>query len=124
MRALVLTTQKGGAGKTTLAASLAVAAQEDGERVLAIDVDPQGSLWSWSQRRGLNGVKAVKSDAADIRKLLAQARQKGEAAPTLAIIDTPGQFGGGVTLALQDADLCLMPVKPSILDVEASRPTV
>jgi len=29
-----------------------------------------------------------------------------------------------VTLALQDADLCLMPVKPSILDVEASRPTV
>ena len=57
MRALALTTQKGGAGKTTLAASLAVAAHQDGEQVLAIDVDPQGSLWSWSQRRGVNGVR-------------------------------------------------------------------
>jgi chromosome partitioning protein len=124
MRTLVLTTQKGGAGKTTLAASLAVAAQQDGERVLAVDIDPQGSLWSWSQRRGLNGVKAAKSDAADLKRFLAQARQEGAGAATLAIVDTPGQFGGGVTLALQDADLCLMPVKPSILDVEASRPTV
>jgi chromosome partitioning protein len=124
MRALVLTTQKGGAGKTTLAVSLAVAAQQDGEHVLAVDVDPQGSLWSWGQRRGANGVRTVRSDAADLKRVLAQACQAGAAAATLAIVDTPGQFGGGVTLALQDADLCLMPVKPSILDVEAARPTV
>jgi len=79
MRTLVLTTQKGGAGKTTLAASLAVAAQQDGERVLAADIDPQGSLWSWSQRRGLNGVKAAKSDAADLKRFLAQGARRAQA---------------------------------------------
>jgi chromosome partitioning protein len=122
MHVLVLTTQKGGAGKTTLAASLAVAAEQDGEKVIAIDTDPQESLWSWGQRRGANGIETVRVEAADLRRMVAKAKQGGSR--TLAIVDTPGSFGGGVTLALQDADICLMPVKPSILDVEAARPTV
>jgi chromosome partitioning protein len=122
MRVLVLTTQKGGAGKTTLAASLAVAAYQDGESVLAIDTDPQASLWNWGQRRGANGMSTVRTEAAELHGILTRARQEGR--QTLAVVDTPGLFGGGVTLALQDADLCLLPIKPSILDVEATRPTV
>ena len=51
MKTIALVTQKGGTGKTTLAASLAVAAQEAGERVFLIDLDPQGSLTSWAERR-------------------------------------------------------------------------
>ncbi len=124
MRVLVFTTQKGGAGKTTLAASLAVAAVSDGESVHAIDIDPQGSLYSWGQRRtsaGISGTSVVKADPADLKRELTRARNAGA---SLTVIDTPGLFGASVTLALQDADLCLMPVKPSILDVEASRPTV
>ena len=121
MRVLVFTTQKGGAGKTTLAASLAIAAAQDGERVHAIDVDPQGSLFSWGQRRQGHGIVIAKTDPADLRRELARAHEGGA---TLAVVDTPGLYGAIVTLALQDADLCLMPVKPSILDVEASRPTV
>src|ERR671926_1994389 len=124
MRVLVFTTQKGGAGKTTLAASLAVAAVSDGESVHAIDIDPQGSLYSWGQRRtsaGISGTSVVKADPADLKRELTRARNAGA---SLTVVDTPGLFGAGVTLALQDADLCLMPVKPSILDVEASRPTV
>ena len=64
MRVLVFTTQKGGAGKTTLAASLAVAAVSDGESVHAIDIDPQGSLYSWGQRRtsaDIPGASVVKA---------------------------------------------------------------
>ena len=48
MYVIVLASQKGGAGKTTLAAHLAVAAEAagDGPAVL-IDTDPQGSLSAW-----------------------------------------------------------------------------
>ena len=121
MRVLIFTTQKGGAGKTTLAASLAVAAAQDGEAVHAFDVDPQASLFNWGQRRQGRGVVTTKADPADLKRELARAHQAGA---TLAIVDTPGLYGASVTIALQDADLCLMPIKPSILDVEASRPTV
>ena len=51
MRIITLVTQKGGTGKTTLAASLAVAAHEAGEKVLALDLDPQGSLATWGDIR-------------------------------------------------------------------------
>ena len=51
MRTITLVTQKGGAGKTTVAASLAVAAAEAGERVVALDLDPQGSLAALGDNR-------------------------------------------------------------------------
>jgi chromosome partitioning protein len=51
MRTIAFLSQKGGVGKTTLAASLAVAAAGTGERVIALDLDPQASLVSWSERR-------------------------------------------------------------------------
>ena len=51
MRTIAFLTQKGGAGKTTLAASLAVAAAHAGEKVIALDLDPQASLFRWGKRR-------------------------------------------------------------------------
>ena len=51
MRTIAFLTQKGGAGKTTLAASLAVAAAGAGERVIVLDLDPQASLARWGKRR-------------------------------------------------------------------------
>ena len=45
MKVLVLASQKGGAGKTTIAAHVGVAAELDGAGpVVLIDTDPQGSL--------------------------------------------------------------------------------
>ena len=51
MRTIAFLTHKGGAGKTTLAASLAVAAPSAGEKVIALDLDPQASLLRWGKRR-------------------------------------------------------------------------
>ena len=51
MRVVALVTQKGGTGKSTLAASLAIAAEAAGEKVAALDLDPQASLTNWGQRR-------------------------------------------------------------------------
>ena len=51
MRTIAFLTQKGGAGKTTLAASLAVAAAHAGERAIALDLDPQASLLRWAKYR-------------------------------------------------------------------------
>ena len=51
MRTIAFITQKGGAGKTTLAASVAVAAAGAGEKVIAFDLDVQASLVRWGERR-------------------------------------------------------------------------
>ena len=51
MRILSLVTQKGGSGKSTIASSLAIAAQLAGERVFIIDMDPQASLVRWYAAR-------------------------------------------------------------------------
>jgi chromosome partitioning protein len=116
-----MASQKGGSGKTSLGASLAVAAVEDGETVFAIDTDPQGSLAAWGRRRQAEGITVETADPAKVRQAIGRAKAAGA---TLAIVDTPGIFGAGVAVALQDADFVLVPVKPSILDVEAARPTV
>ena len=51
MKTIVIAAQKGGAGKTTLARNLSVAASHDGRTVLCLDLDPQGSLRAWWESR-------------------------------------------------------------------------
>jgi chromosome partitioning protein len=123
MRVLVLTTQKGGAGKTTLATSVAVAAMQDGEQVLLLDADPQSTAYAWGQRRGVNGnllTTAIEPDRLAVR--LAEARAGGIA--TLVVVDTAGSAGPAQAMAIEAADYCLVPVKPSLFDVDAVKPTV
>ncbi len=121
MRVLTLAAQKGGAGKTSLATSLAVAAVQSGEVVVAIDLDPQGSLREWSERREANDIVFRPVEASGLDDLLTRLRDHGRT--TLAIVDTPGAFGPDVVVALRQTDLALLPVRPSLLDVTATRRT-
>lgn len=122
MKTLTLVTQKGGSGKSSLAASLAVAAGEAGERVFLLDLDRQGTLAKWIERRpaetpGFDRVDASgKLDAA----LATLASQKF----TLAIMDTAGTDSPLVTAAIRAADLCLIPTRPTPADLEATQPTL
>jgi chromosome partitioning protein len=50
-RIITVAQQKGGAGKTTLVAHLAVAWAGDGHKVALVDIDPQHSLAAWYRMR-------------------------------------------------------------------------
>lgn len=125
MRVITFVNQKGGVGKTTLATSLAVAAQEAGETVLVLDMDSQGSSHAWGEQRYDAGLDAPRVDqfpanrVAELPKLL-----KGLDGFSVVILDTKGEDSTGSHLAMEAASLCLVPVKPTKVDGRAIRPTV
>jgi chromosome partitioning protein len=127
MHTIAFLTQKGGAGKTTLVSSLAVAAASAGERVIALDLDPQASLVRWSCRREAakapNMVMVEPFESERLPRLRAILDGLAGAGFTFAVFDTAGTDGAAVRLIAQAADLCLLPARPTLLDVEATAAT-
>ncbi|MFB0487906.1 chromosome partitioning protein [Methylobacterium sp. OAE515] len=123
LRILAVAVQKGGTGKTTLAASLAIAAAEAGEHVTALDLDPQGSLAGWGALRRDDSVAVDRVQPWEMGQLPEILGILAEQGTTLAVLDTAGS-SAGLAPALKDADFVLMPVRPSRLDIVAARPTL
>ena len=127
MRTIALLTQKGGAGKTTLAASLAAAAAQAGEKVIALDLDPQASLSRWSKRReaaNASGKVVVEPlEGERLPRLHAVVEGLAGVGFTLAVFDTAGADSAAARLVTEAADLCLLPARPTRLDVEATAAT-
>src|SRR5215204_1406547 len=121
MHVVAFVTQKGGTGKSSLAVSLAVAAQEKGMRVYLIDMDPQGTSKNWYERREAQTPEVATIEPIRLPAALARLRSQG---CDLVIIDTPGVDMPAATASMQAADLCLIPARPSIADIEATKPTV
>lgn len=124
MRTITLVTQKGGSGKTTITASLAVAAAEAGEKVVALDLDPQGSLAAWGDNRTEEAPAVDRLGADRLAELPQILAALGEQGFTLAVLDTAGVASTGGNLAMQAADLALIPARPSRLDLQATMPTI
>ncbi|HEY4775590.1 MAG TPA: AAA family ATPase [Xanthobacteraceae bacterium] len=122
MRTIAFTTQKGGSGKSTLAIDLAVAAMQEGERVIILDTDRQGTVSHWRQRRA--DPEPVVEQIVDDAKLERLVHLLGGKGFTLAVIDTPATENAAATAATRVADLCLIPVRPSAADIEATLPTL
>jgi chromosome partitioning protein len=117
--------QKGGSGKTMLAAQLAVALTEAGGTVAVLDIDPQGSLASWGRLRAAapKASNAVTCAAVSGWRLAAEI-EKLRAAHTIVLIDTPPVIDSDARRAIRAADLVLIPLNPSPPDLWAAEGTI
>lgn len=122
MKVLSLVTQKGGTGKSALTVSLAVAAEMAGERVVILDLDPQGTSASWYEARTSETPAVLDHNQAG--QLSDTLPRLAAAGFTLAIVDTPGIDSPSTRGAMREATLALVPVRPSEADVKATMPTV
>ncbi|QPF91791.1 ParA family protein [Bradyrhizobium commune] len=122
MHTIVLATQKGGSGKSTLAIGLALAAKQAGFTVRLIETDPQGTLSNWQRRRTSDDLVVEPIyHAADIAPRLKMLADSGL---QLAIVDTAAGLSAATTAAIRHSDLCLIPARPSVADIEATVSTL
>lgn len=116
MLTVVLMSQKGGAGKSTLALHLACEGSARGSKALLLDLDPQGNLVGWAKRRGDLPPDVEDVKAPNLATVLKEAREGGY---KLVVIDTAPSADRASVLAAQAADLILIPCRPAQFDLDA-----
>jgi chromosome partitioning protein len=123
-RVIAVAQQKGGSGKTMLAAQFAVALAE-GASVAVLDIDPQGSLTIWGKLRA-NAPKAAKTltIATVSGWRLANEVERLKAAHDFVLIDTPPVIDSDARRAIRGADLVLIPLNPAPPDLWAAEGTL
>lgn len=122
MHTIVLATQKGGSGKSTLAIGLALAAKDAGHTVRLIETDPQGTLSNWQSRRGI--AEPMVETIYNVGRIETRLGQLARGGVTLVVIDTASGVSAITAAAIRCADLCLIPARPTITDIEACAATV
>jgi chromosome partitioning protein len=121
MRIVAIISQKGGAGKTTLAVHLATAAAAAGHTAAVIDLDPQATAASWGDRRVASAPEVISGQAARLPALISSAQQNGA---DFLVLDTAPNADQVVSLAARAADLVLIPCRPAAFDLEAIETTL
>lgn len=119
-KVITVAQQKGGSGKTTLAINLAVEFARQGLRVALLDTDPQGSLGRWFMTRreemGDPGLELSTASAWGVSYECEKLRKTND----LVIVDTPPKVDADLRPALREADLVLIPVATSQVDLWAT----
>ncbi len=119
-KVITVAQQKGGSGKTTLAVNLAVAFHRRGMAVALLDTDPQGSLGRWFMARrdrlGEAGMEFSTASAWGVSYECEKLRKQVD----VVLVDTPPKVDADLRPALREADLILVPVAASHVDLWAT----
>jgi chromosome partitioning protein len=122
MHVLVMASQKGGSGKTTLSGHLAVEADKANIGPVAlIDTDPQGSLSHWWNAREATSPHFAKVHLMQLGEALEELRRSGI---KLAVVDTPPAVTDSISQVVAHADLVVIPTRPSPHDLRSVGATV
>lgn len=122
---IALVQQKGGAGKSTIAAHLATAFSKLGSDTLLIDTDPQQTLTNWFRLR-----EQVENNKKYPLKLISTSglRLDNEISKNknrdIIVIDTPANIETETKFAIRSANLIILPCQPSPNDLWASQTTL
>ena len=125
-KVITVAQQKGGAGKTTLAAHVAVALSQKGNRVAALDIDPQGSLGHWHSIReeklgeGYTGLIFNALSGWRVGSEVSRLRRQCD----YIVIDSPPHTETEARTAIRNADILIIPVQPSPTDLWATKATL
>ena len=123
-KVIAFSNQKGGSGKSTLSANLAVLWSNSGYKVAVIDADPQKSLTYWlSERKKYYGdddigINFYNFDIRNIAEEVKQIKRKYD----FVIIDSPPAITFETLQIIKASNGVFVPVQPSPLDLMATLP--
>lgn len=123
---ITIAQQKGGAGKTTVAAHLAVVFAQQNKRVAVLDIDPQASLTQWHQERAnrfgeeFTGLNFQTVSGWRVQNAINALKEDHD----IIIIDSPPHTDTDAKVAIRAANLVVIPVQPSPTDLWATQATI
>lgn len=121
MKTIAILSQKGGAGKTTLAINLSVEASSSKKQSAIIDLDPQASSANWHDAREQENPVVVSAQPSRLNQVLEAAKDAGA---SFVFIDSAPHSESAALAAARAADLVLIPCRPAILDIRAISNTI
>lgn len=121
MKVVVIASQKGGAGKTTLTINLAVEAERRKQSVAIVDIDPQASVTQWGDSRKIDAPVVMSVQATRLDHALDELAKAGA---DYVFVDTSPHAESAALAAIRRAGLVIVPCRPAILDLRAIGNTV
>ena len=121
MRIWSFVQQKGGSGKSTICTNIAVHAEENGETVLIVDLDPQSSATLWHFKRGTNKPNVLDAIPDKLTNIIESAATLGV---TLCLINSPSKLDATALAAIRAADMVICPTLPDLFNLGSLQDTV